>query len=567
MYKSPFFFGKDWLKKLTPFSIVKPYLADLLLITFMINLLSLAMPLTLLQIYDRILRYESIHTLNMLLLGVFVALFFESLLRLGRSYIQGWIGSKFQHLVTCRAMEHLLNGSLDPFEKDSVGIHLERLNAIHILKDFYSGQAALMVLDMPFALVFLGLIYHLAGMLVLVPLVIFGFFLLAAWYYRAALYRKVKENMKTDDERIDFIIETLTGIHSVKALSLESKMSRRYEQLLEKCVVTARDVGLQGSNSQHLGMFFSQASTVGVVAFGSVMVINQGLTVGGLVACSMLAGRSLQPLQSAVGIWARFQAIRIARERLGALFSSSNQDVEQTIRQLHGRIQLNGVSFHSNPSLPPLLNNLSLTVAAGETVGIIGGNGSGKSTLLNLIMGTIQPTTGEVLIDGIKPSHFDPDIFHNQVAYLPQEGVLFKGTILENLHMFREENSDLGLASAKRLGLDDFCPSLPKGYGTLIDDGVYEAIPRGVKQRIAIARALALSPRIILFDEANTAIDGRGDEKLKDVLKQVRGKATLLLVSHRPSLLRLSDRIFELKEGCLVPLSAKSSKPNQTMGP
>lgn len=564
--KDPFFSGKEWLMRITPFSMVKPYLAELLLISLMINLLSLALPLTLLQVYDRILRFSAISTLQLLLAGVFVALVLESLLRLGRSYISGWIGARFEHWAACGAMEQLLTAPLALFEQEKAGVHLERLNAIHTLKEFYAGQAALVILEMPFVVIFLLLVHHLAGILVLVPIILFGLFLLFAWYFRANLYKKMRASSNTDDKRIDFMIETLSGIHSIKALSMEAMMARRYEHLLEESAHKAQEIGLLGADSQNIGLFFAQMATLSVVTFGGIMVIHQQLTLGGLVACSMLSGRALQPMQMAVGIWARFQSIRIARERLNLMFTHTEKPLTEpsqsvpsqpvqnvSVTKDQGRLELRNVVFHGHrpQTSRPILNGVTLNVAPGEAIGIIGANGSGKTVLLEIMMGVLPPLKGQVLVNGVAPSVQRL----GNVAYLPQDGVLFRGSVLENLHMFCEENSHAAIESAKRLGLDVFFSTLPKGYETVVDEGNAAIIPRGVRQRIAIARALAVSPQLVLFDEANTSIDGHGDEKLRLVLKGLRGKATLILVSHRPSLLRLADRVFELRGGRLAPLT------------
>lgn len=559
--RDAFFSANNWLARLTLFSIVRPYLAELLLISLIINILSLVLPLVLLQIYDRVLRFSAVNTLQWLLVGVFVATLLESALRFGRSYVSGWIGARFEHLASCGAMAHLLTVPLARFEQEAAGVHLEQLNAIQTLKEFYSGQAALVVLELPFVVVFLVLIYHLGGTLVWVPIGLLVLFLLFAWYFQVRIYRMVKESNETDDKRIDFMIETLNGVHSVKALSLEAMMARRYERLLTESAIKAQEIGLHGADSQNIGLFFSQLASIAMVSFGGILVINQQLTVGGLVACSMLAGRSLQPMQMAVGIWARFQSIRIARERLTKLFDPGEEPppslaqtsppppTEAGATDWPARVVLQNVCF--NTENHRIFEGITLEVTPGETVGIIGANGSGKTLLMKLIMGILSPTTGEVWVDGVSPALQRP----TRMAYLPQEGVLFRGTILENLHTFREENSHGAMRAARHLGVEAFILSMPKGYETQVDEGENEMMPRGIKQRIVIARALATDPRLVLFDEANMAVDGNGDEYLRTVLRGLRGKATLILISHRPSLLRLADRVFELREGRLSPLN------------
>ncbi|MBF0215100.1 MAG: ATP-binding cassette domain-containing protein [Magnetococcales bacterium] len=566
MRKDSFFSKDGWPALLTPFSVVKDSLWDLVLVSTMLNLLALVLPLTLLQVYDRILQNEAASTLSLLLIGVSVALLLESALKMGRSYIGAWLGARFEHNASVSAMERLMSLNLADFERSGSGVHLERLNALNVIKDFYSGSAVLVILDLPFVPIFLLMVYHLAGLLVLIPLIVFVLFLLFTLYIGSQLHRAVADRMKADDIRVNFIIEVLNGIHAVKSMAMEAMMLRRYERLQEACAQGALQVGMQSADAQNIGSFFSQLTTVAVVAFGGIMVINHELTIGGLSACSMLAGRSIQPLQRAVGIWARFQTIRVAKQRLNAIFEIKPDVPPGTpaLPEVQGKLVLENVSFAypaeageqrgqeaaKAPVEHLVIRDVNLEVRPGETIAIQGAGG--KTTLLWLMMGAIRPTKGRVLIDDHDLALYDPRSLHNQVAYMPQVGMLFKGTILENIHMFRPEREEAAMEAASRLHLEDFISKLPKGYETLIDDGADESIPRGIKQRITIARTLVSSPRIVLFDEANTAIDSSGDEKLKTVLESMHGKVTLIMVTHRPSLERLADRVYEIKDGSLV---------------
>ncbi|MBF0447257.1 MAG: ATP-binding cassette domain-containing protein [Magnetococcales bacterium] len=551
MSNDNFFSKEGWPSRLTPFSMVSSTLGDLVLISLMINLLGLALPLTLLQVYDRILQFEALSTLSWLIIGVISALLLEAALKMGRSYIGGWLGARFEHLASCSAMQRLLTTNLTDFEGEGAGVHLERMNALSTLKEFYSGQAVLVILDLPFVAIYLSLIYHLAGALVLMPVVMFVLFLLFVWYLGGMLHKLVSTKMEADDRRINFIIEVLTGIHSVKSMAMEAMMLRRYERLQDACAKGAQDVGMQGGDAQNVGAFFAQLSMVGVVSFGGIMVVEQQLTIGGLAACTMLSGRALQPLQRAVGIWTRFQTIRLAKGRLAKIFElkpESRYGLPE-IPKVVGHLEMRNVSFSFSPEGPPLIKNVSLDVKPGEMIGISGENGSGKTILLWLMMGALKPTEGQVLIDGHDLQLHDPRSIRHRVAYLPQIGMLFKGTILENIHLFRTGYEEMAVETSILLQLEGFVSKLPKGYETVIDDGADESIPKGIKQRITIARALVTAPKIVLFDEANTALDGVGDENLRNVLANLRGKSTVVMVSARPSLLDLSNRVYQLKNG------------------
>lgn len=340
-------------------------------------------------------------------------------------------------------------------------------------------------------------------------------------------------------------------------------MLRRYERLQESCSNVSQQVGLLGVTSGNLGMLFSQINMVAVVGLGCLMVIEQKLTIGGLAACSMLSGQAIQPLQRAFGIWARFQSIRVTRDRLAVLYDlipESEADIP-ALDTLNGALEMRDVSYQFAPDKPPILEHVNLSVAPGETIAISGGNGSGKTTLLWLMQGALRATSGSVLLDGRNMTDFDPSSVRSRIAYLPQSGVLFKGSIMDNLTMFRPWKADEAEALASRLGLSDFVTKMPNGFETLVDDGAAEILPQGVKQRIAIARALLDQPNLVLFDEANTSIDSRGDEELKQELMRFHGKVTLILVSHRPSLVALADRIFKIQDRTLVQQEKKEHTP------
>ncbi|MBF0341767.1 MAG: ATP-binding cassette domain-containing protein [Magnetococcales bacterium] len=563
MKRNNLFYGVGWPQELLPSRLIGRSMFDLVLTSTVLNLLALALPLTMLQIYDRIILFEAVTTLGLLTTGVVIAMLLEAILKMVRSYVGSWLGARFEHLAGCTAIYRLLSSSLANTELQGSGIHLERINGIATLKDFYAGQAVLTLLDLPFAVLFLALIYYLAGWLVWIPLVIFGMFIAGSFLISRWLYAAVQQRTLWEDRRIDFLIEVLNGVHSIKAMAMEAMMLRRYERLQESCSNVSQKVGLLGVTSGNLGMLFSQLNMVAVVGVGCSLVIDHQLTIGGLAACSMLSGQAIQPLQRAFGIWARFQSIRVTRDRLSLLFDlPAEAEGESPVMEfLDGALEMRDVSYRFSPDKPPILANINLSVAPGETIAISGGNGSGKTTLLWLMQGALRPSSGAVLLDGREIARFDPASVRSRIAYLPQSGILFKGSIMDNLTMFRPWKSRDAEAISQRLGLSDFITKMPNGFETLVDDGAAEILPQGIKQRIAVARALLDNPKLVLFDEANTSIDSRGDEELKQELMRFHGQVTLILVSHRPSLVALADRIFKLEDGRLIPQEKKEARP------
>lgn len=539
---------------LSDLSTLKENIFDLAMASLFLNLLGLALPLSMLQIYDRILPNHSIGTMVLLLVGVMGALLAESVLSFGRSYITGWIGARFEHQAACLGLQRMLMTSLHIYEKEGTGVHLDRMSSLGTVRDFYAGQALMTFMDLPFALIYLALVAFLGGWLVVVPAILLVSFAFSAMRIGIKLRGAISKRMVSDDRRFNFLIEVLGGIHAVKSMALEAQMVRRYERLQENCAQSNHDVALESSTALSISAFFNQITMLAVVAFGSLIVIHGDMTTGGLAACSMLAGRSMTPLQKALGVWTRFQSFVLARERIEQLFKLPFEAKPglPTMPKVHGGISLDNVSFRFAENMPWIVRNISLDVGSGECIAITGDNGCGKTTLLALMQGTLRPTEGRTMVDGLDINDYDPKSVREQIAHLPQTGVLFQGTILQNLTMFRSSLDDTAIETASLLGLDEVVAAMAFGFDTPVADGAYDSLPRGIKQRIAITRALVSNPKIVLFDEANASVDTAGDNFLRVWLERAKGKRTLIIVTPRPSLLKLADRIYDLKDGALV---------------
>ena len=556
---------------LRTFTTLRGSLRDLAIVSLFLNGLSLALPLLILQIYDRILPSAGLGTLTLLIFGVMVALVCEAILRLGRAHITGWIGARFEHRAGCQAFDRILSSNIQDFARDGSGVHMERMNALGTVKDFYAGQALLTMLDLPFVGLYLGLIWYLGGILIVIPALMLLLFGLSAIGVGIRLHRAVRDRMIWDDRRFNFIIEILSGIHTIKAMAMEAPMMRRYERLLESCTQGDHRTAMSSAAALNTGAFFSELTMVAVVGFGAMLALSGQLTVGGLAACTLLAGRSLQPLQRAMGIWTRFQTIRLARRRMQQIFAMprEHQMAEATTGpiEIDGGIELDAVTFGYDDDQPPIIRDVSIRIAPGACVGISGGNASGKSTLLALMLGALRPDTGTVALDGHDIGAFEPAALKRRIAYLPQNGVVFKGTIMDNITMFDPTLADRAIEVTRDLGLDQVIDAMPLGCETVIGDAAMDAMPRGIKQRIAIARGLVHKPDVVLFDEANMAIDGVGDAYLRDALEALKGQCTLVLVTYRPSLLKLADQVYELEDGTLRPRDDKRATAPEPAAP
>lgn len=534
-----------------------------LLASLSINVLSLGLPVVILQVYDRILPSAATETLLFLIVGLSVVLMLDGVLRVARSFITGWTAARFEHLASCAAIDRLLSTDITSFERDAPGIHLDRINGIDALRDFHAGQAKLLLVDLPFVLLFLGLIWIIAGPLVLVPLILLALLAITAILVGRSLKQSLHDRADLDDRRYNFIIEALSGIQTVKVLAMEALLQRRYERLQESGAATTYRSTFLSNIATAVGSLFSNLTMVSVAAVGATYVMASELSIGALAACTLLAGRAVQPLLRALGLWTQFQNIQVAEQRVERLFSLEPEarDAEETAGRLSGAIELQDVSFAYGEDEPVLLDSVNLKVEPGEIIGVSGGTGSGKTSLLMLMMNALRPTGGRVLCDGIDVSRFKPDTLRRQIAYLAQGAILFQGTILENITMFRgSEAVEQALAAAQLLGLDKQIHRLPAGFETRVGDGAQDELPNGLKQGIVMARALAGDPRVILFDEANSALDSRSDSVLKAALQSLKGGPTMILVSHRPSLLKLADRVFAIEHGTIVQLGAESDQ-------
>jgi len=541
---------------------IKGNLFYLVLASLGINLFAMAMPIMMLQTYDRILPNHGYWTLTLLIFGVITAALLEVILRIARSYLTSWSGAVFEHKTTCRALGHMLNAVMQPFEQHGSGAYLQKLSSISRLRGFYSGQALLTIIDLPFIFIFLFLIAYIAGKLVYVPIILFSAFCLLAWFVGRRLRKRIAEQDFSNKIRYNFIIETLTGIHTTKGMGLEKFFLRRHDRLQTRISAAHYQVALTNTLAGNYGMLFSQVMTVSVVSLGALMVLDGRMGTGGLAACIMLSGRIMQPVQRALSLWTRFQSFFIDRNELQEIFAlpAMQFDENEQIDSAAGNLSLDGVSFAYDETAPPLLHNIFLELNPGNSVAFSGASGSGKTSILQMMAGLLIPTKGKLTINDASPHLVDPAILSKHVGYLAENGTIFYGTIRENLTFFGSVPEEDALAAAGMLGIEEAVAILPEGYETHLTDNVTDPVPPGLKQRIAIARVLANKPRIILFDNADRGLDKKGYNLVFKLLGRLRPKVILVMISDDRNILRLADREYFIKQGRLRETEPSDSK-------
>ena len=541
--------------------------------TLLSNVLALALPLAILQILDRVVSNQSLETLAFLVIGVIIALILEEVLRSINGHVTSWLGARFEHNTSVAALERLMHVPSQRYQRDEPGVHEERILATTKVAEFYSGQALLVLFDLPFVAIFAALIYIIGGWLVAVPVFLLLLFACLIYYFGNWIRKQVQQRIVLDDRRLGFLTEVLSGIYSVKTLTMESLMLRRYERLQETSSGLGEALIRGNALAANMGMLFSQAMIVSVVFASSWLVMSGKMTPGGLAACMMLSVRALQPLRRGLSVWMRYQSFVAAHDRLNQVFDLpyDNDEGKPAMPPVTKGLELRNVTlsyegeshFRFDPRMTPrnttpdkgedaaLFSNLSLTLEAGQYIAILGVSGSGKTSLLSLMSGLLRPGSGEVMVDGLPLNSYATNSVHKEIALLPQTGTIVSGNILENLTMFDTSLNEEALRISGKLGLDQIVAGMKLGYETNVGEGVAETLPAGVRQIITIVRALVRNPSVILFDEANISLDMRLDQLLRDYLAEQKGKCSVVLVTHRPSFIFLADKTYSLVDGRL----------------
>ncbi len=528
-----------------------PSAGEIAIASLAINILALALSLVTLQVYDRILVYHHISTLNMLCVGTVIALAIEALLKLCRAYAMGWAAASFEHTVSCNVVRHTLAQDLLYADDVEVGEYLQRIQSVSKIRDFYSGQALATLIDLPFVAVFLLLIYLIGGLLFFAPVFVLMGMLAVAYEAGVRLKRAINRRDKSDDIRYNFLVHALTGIHTVKSLGLEAPFERRYENWQARTSRANFDVARLSASTYDQGVIASHAMMIAVAVIGAPLMIGGSLSLGGLVACVMLSGRIMQPVQRALGFWTGLQDIALAHEKIAAHFTgnvANNSAVETMERE--GRVKLDNVSF-GYASGEKILDRVSLNIRPNEVVSIIGEHGVGRQTLLKLIAGIHPPSDGTIEVDGVSPHLYSSEELVEHIGYLPSTGVIFHGTIYENLSRFGRVREERVKEICSLLGLDEEISMLPAGYETKLEGTNADTIPPGLRQRIAIARVLAAKPRLLLFYNADRALDKEGYNHVYQLLARLKGRVTMVLVTNDQNLQRLADSYYRLENGKL----------------
>ena len=544
-----------------------------------LNLLGLSFPLLMLQLYDRILPSQSLSTLTLFVVGIAIALCLEALTMMTRSSLTAWIAAKFEHAAMTQAMSRFLREPIQDFEQKGTGEITHTLKSISGLKSLYAGSSYQQLSDLPFSLVYvliIMLINPLLGQVLLVAQLCFAGF---SWWFSQFNVTLMTAKAAADQRRGNFLHETLNNIHTIKSMTMELPMLRRYERLQNTCAKALSQLIYRSDLSTALGATLNPLVTVFVIGLGAYMVVHQSMSVGELAACTFLAMRSLSPLQKLTGLFAKLRQDRLLAIELNDLLlkpalvlkettDSQVSDSTAVFDETHvgAAVHISGLSYRFVRSSDPfmLFNNLSLEVQSGECLALVGRGGSGRTTLMQCVAGLLKPEAGVIKIDGQDALEAERNGSGGRVVYLSTSAKMFDGTLLENITAFNPTRVTAALQIAQALGLTEFVSNLPRGWDTVVGNTANETLPPGYRQRLAIVRAFASQPNLVLFDDANAEVDLPGDRLLLEFLSSIKGRVTILMVTQREEFQALADRLLSLEHGQVVELTLQDWQSQQS---
>lgn len=531
-------------------------LREILVCTLVINLLSLALPLMVLQVYDRVMVNYSYDMLVVFSIATCVLIILESVLRCMRAYIMGWGGALYEYSVVANGLRQYINADMSQLKYEGPGSRIQTLAGFSRLKDFYNGQAIASLIDIIFSSVFLGLIYYIAGMLVLVPIFFIVIFAIVNFKIGQELGVALEAQGCADDHKYNFIIEILRGIHSIKSYGAEFLFKKKFDKIKEGVTLTNYRASMANAKSNTYNDLMNELMIILIVAVGAPMVVYSELTTGGITATTLLAGKLMQPLSKAVNLWNQYQDYKVEIEAVEELFN-----VPQINRKYHvnHRLPIDGTLNIEDVCLVQkgqvILQNINLNMEIPDIIAIHGSNNYQKTSLLKVIMGEIETSTGHVLIDGIQVNHFSSDRLVHHVGFIDSDGTIFEGTILENMTGFNTKNDRKAKYVAEVLGIQKIIAALPKGFETRIGDGIVDVLSPGIKHRICIARALINEPRIILFNNADKDLDSEGYTYLKTLLHRMKDKVSMILVTEDRNIYELASKHYIFKDDELIEIT------------
>ncbi|WP_456400297.1 peptidase domain-containing ABC transporter [Persephonella sp.] len=551
--KSKVVFGLRWfweeIKK------YKSLMVEILTASLVVQIFGLATPLFTQVILDKVLVHRSMTTLEVIAIAFIGVILFEFLLNLARKYVFLHTTTKLDAKLGARIFKHLLSLPITYFESRKVGDTIARIREIDTIRNFLTNRAITVIVDFVFSIVFLiiMLIYSVKLSIVVMGII----FIIAILFFiiTPEYKRRLDERFYTGAKANSYLVESVTGIQTVKSLAIEGNTQKKWENVLVDSVKASFNLSnlsnIAGSISELLRRFI----TIAILFLGVKEVIQGNITVGQLIAFQMFAGQLVNPVINLVSVWHELQQALLSIDRIGDILNHPTEIKTEnsiTLNKLVGSIRFVNVKFRYRPDTPYVLKGVSFEIKPGMCVGIIGRSGSGKSTIAKLIQRLYIPTEGEIYIDSVDIKHLNPIWLRKNIGVVLQENYLFSGTIRENIAMpMPDAPMELIINVAKIAGAHEFISKLPEGYDTIVGERG-STLSGGQKQRIAIARALITNPRILIFDEATSALDYESEKIIQQNMRLIKEGRTVIVIAHRLTTVKDCDLIIAIDNGVIV---------------
>ena len=533
----------------------KKIIAQVLLGSFVIQLFGLVTPLFTQVILDKVLVNRTISTLDVLAFAFVVVAIFELLLNLSRNYIFIHTTNKIDAKLGAKLFKHLFQLYYTYFETRQVGNIAARVRELDRIREFITDKSVSVLIDAFFSLVFLAIMFVYSPKLTFISL---GFLATIAVIYvtiTPELRERLEEKFQMGAHSNSYLVESITGVQTVKSLAIEGSMFKKWEDKLGKYLKSSFNLAIIGNFTGSICGFLQKGMTIAILYVGVMLVIDNKLTIGQLIAFQMFSGQFSAPMLRLVGLWNDFQQTLLAVDRIGDILNSPIELQSKsaiTLSHVNGDIKVEHLSFRYNVEAPYVLNDINLDIKAGQKIGFVGRSGSGKSTIAKLIQRLYYATQGTIYIDGIDIRNINPVWLRTNIGIVLQENYLFSGTIKDNISLPRPNVPMEGIIQAAKIaGAHEFISKMPKGYDTEVGERG-SSLSGGQKQRIAIARALISNPKILIFDEATSALDYESEKIIKDNMAMISRGRTTIVIAHRLSTIKDCDLIVCFDNGQIV---------------
>nr|WP_271565979.1 type I secretion system permease/ATPase [Bradyrhizobium sp. CCBAU 11386] len=531
-------------------------LGEVFVASFFLQLFALATPLIFQVVIDKVLVHRSISTLDLLIVAFSAIAIFETVLGALRTYVFAHTTNRIDVELGARLFRHLLALPIAYFQARRVGDSVARVRELENIRNFLTGSALTLVIDLFFTIVFIAVMFVYSSLLSWIIIASFPFYIAVSAVATPIFRKRLDEKFRRGAENQAFLVEAVTGVETLKSMAVEPQMQRRWEEQLAGYVTASFRVTSLGNVASHGVQLVSKLATALTLYFGARLVIDGSLSVGELVAFNMLSGRVSQPVLRLAQIWQDFHQARLSVARLGDILNTPPEQTynvsRSTLPTAIGSIRFEHVTFRYRVDGAEVLHDIDFDVPAGQIVGIVGPSGSGKSTVAKLVQRLYVPESGKVLVDGSDLAVVDPAWLRRQIGVVLQENVLFNASVRANIALADPAMSmERVVAAATLAGAHEFILELPEGYDTTVGERG-SSLSGGQRQRIAIARALVGNPRILIFDEATSSLDYESEQLIQNNMRKIVEGRTALIIAHRLSTVRRANRIITIERGRVV---------------